>query len=426
MKESFTFGERVENMASVAVTIYYILFALSFIYGMYFGITGLFGFKNYHKSMFGKHKPKHKFAIIIPTRNEEGVIGGLIKSLQKQKYPENLFEIIVVPNNCTDDTAGAARKSGAKVMECTVPVKVKADALRFAFKNLEKREDIDAYVIFDADNLVHPDFLARMNDALCEGVQVGQCFRDAKNMGDNWLTGSYTLFYFIQNFFFNRARMNFSGSAAINGTGFVVRKSVIDEYGFNTVTLTEDSEFTGLCALKGIQVAFVEDAITYDEHPQSFWQSWKQRKRWTSGTLSCLKIYGKKLLSTFLKTGNIACFDMFMMYVAPIVTVLGLVLTVVLIIFHVLDVELFDFFSYLYASGILFFIVFYILNVAMNIFVVKYNKKSAKNILGGIFLFSFFIATWIPINIICLFKKTDSWEQIKHDRSDVDLDSLVK
>ena len=90
--------------------------------------------------------------------------------------------------------------------------------------------------------------------------------------------------------------MNFSGSAAINGTGFVVRKSVIDEYGFNTVTLTEDSEFTGLCALKGIQVAFVEDAITYDEHPQSFWQSWKQRKRWTSGTLSCLKIYGKKLL----------------------------------------------------------------------------------------------------------------------------------
>ena len=117
---------------------------------------------------------------------------------------------------------------------------------------------------------------------------------------------------------------------------------------------------------------------------------------------------------------------MFMMYVAPIVTVLGLVLTIVLIIFHVLDVELFDFFSYLYASGILFFIVFYILNVAMNIFVIKYNKKNAKNILGGIFLFSFFIATWIPINIICLFKKTDSWEQIKHDRSDVDLDSLVK
>ena len=411
-------------MASVVVTIYYILFALSFIYCMYFAVTGLFGFKNYHKSMFGRHKPKYKFGIVIPGRNEEKVIGALIKSLQKQRYPASLYEIFVVPNNCTDNTEEVAREAGATIIHCDVLVKQKGDALEDTFKKLVKREDLDAFVIFDADNLVHPDFLARMNDALCEGAEVAQCFRDAKNMGDNWLTGSYTLFYFIQNFFFNRARMNFSGSAAINGTGFMVKKNVVEK-GFHTVTLTEDSEFTGQCALRGIQVAFVEEAITYDEHPQSFWASWKQRKRWTSGTLSCLKVYGGKLLKNFLKTGNIACFDMFMMYVAPIVTVLGLLLTIVLIIFNVVGVELFDFFSYLYASGLLFFVVFYILNVAMNIFVVKYNRKSAKNIITGILFFSLFIATWIPINIISLFKKTESWEQIKHDRSDVDLDSLV-
>ncbi len=411
-------------MANIVVTIYYILFAISFIYSMYFAVTGLFGFKNYHKSMFGRHKPKHKFGIIIAGRNEEKVIGALIKSLQKQRYPEKLYEIFVVPNNCTDNTEKVAKEAGATIINCTVPVKVKADALEFTFKKLCKREDLDAFVIFDADNLVHPDFLARMNDALCEGIQVGQCFRDAKNMSDNWLTGSYTLFYFIQNFFFNRARMNFSGSAAINGTGFVLRKEVVKD-GFKTKTLTEDSEFTGQCALKGIQVAFVEEAITYDEHPQSFWASWKQRKRWTSGTLSCLKIYGKDLLKNFLKTGNIACFDMFMMYAAPIIVVLGFFLSLALVIFNLLNVELFDFFSYLYASGIIFFILFYIANVALNIFVVKYNHKSARNIFSGIIFFSLFIATWIPINIICLFKKTDSWEQIHHDRSDVDLDKLV-
>ncbi len=412
-------------MESIVVTIYYILFAFSFIYCMYFAITGLFGFKNYHKSMFGRHKAKYRFGIVIAGRNEEKVIGGLIKSLQKQHYPENLYEIFVVPNNCTDNTEGVAREAGATIIHCDVPVKQKGDALEDTFKKLVKREDIDAFVVFDADNLVHPDFLARMNDALCEGVEVAQCFRDAKNMGDNWLTGSYTLFYFIQNFFFNRARMNYSGSAAINGTGFMVRKSVLQKYGFKTRTITEDSEFTGQCALRGIQVAFVEEAITYDEHPQSFWASWKQRKRWTSGCLSCLQIYGGKLLKTFFKTGNIACFDMVMMYAAPLMVVLGFVLSVVLIAFHLLGVELFDFFSYLYASGILFFIVFYLLNVAMNIFVVKYNKKSTKNIFSGIIFFALFLATWIPINIICLFKKTNNWEQIKHDRSDVDLDQLV-
>ena len=412
-------------MESIVVTIYYILLAFSFIYCMYFAITGLFGFKNYHKSMFGRHKAKYRFGIVIAGRNEEKVIGGLIKSLQKQHYPENLYEIFVVPNNCTDNTEGVAREAGATIIHCDVPVKQKGDALEDTFKKLVKREDIDAFVVFDADNLVHPDFLARMNDALCEGVEVAQCFRDAKNMGDNWLTGSYTLFYFIQNFFFNRARMNYSGSAAINGTGFMVRKSVLQKYGFKTRTITEDSEFTGQCALRGIQVAFVEEAITYDEHPQSFWASWKQRKRWTSGCLSCLQIYGGKLLKTFFKTGNIACFDMVMMYMAPLMVVLGFVLSVVLIAFHLLGVELFDFFSYLYASGILFFIVFYLLSVAMNIFVVKYNKKNTKNIFSGIIFFALFLATWIPINIICLFKKTNNWEQIKHDRSDVDLDQLV-
>ncbi|HIQ94564.1 TPA: glycosyltransferase family 2 protein [Candidatus Ventrenecus stercoripullorum] len=411
-------------MVDVIVIIYYILFALSFMFGMYFAVTGLFGFKNYHKSMFGRHKPKYKFAIIVPSRNEEKVIGGLIKSLQKQRYPDKLYEVYVVPNNCTDDTAGAAKKAGANVIECTVPVKVKADVLQFVFKKFKSRDDIDAYVIFDADNLVHPNFLARMNDALCEGVQVAQCFRDAKNMGDNWLTGSYTLFYFIQNFFFNRARMNFSGSAAINGTGFMIKKEVVAN-GFNTKTLTEDSEFTGQCALRGIQVAFVEEAITYDEHPQNFWASWKQRKRWTSGCISCLQIYGKDLLKTFFKTGNISCFDMVMMYLCPIVMVLGFFLSIVLIVFHITGVELFDFFSYLYAMGILFFVLSYLATVAMNIFVVKYNKKSIKNVFSGIILFALFLATWIPINIICIFKKTEKWEEIKHDRSDVDLDELI-
>ena len=411
-------------MVDVIVIVYYILFALSFMFGMYFAVTGLFGFKNYHKSMFGRHKPKYKFAIIVPSRNEEKVIGGLIQSLQKQRYPDNLYEIYVVPNNCTDDTAGAAKKAGANVIECTVPVKVKADVLQFVFKKFQSRDDIDAYVIFDADNLVHPNFLARMNDALCEGVLVAQCFRDAKNMGDNWLTGSYTLFYFIQNFFFNRARMNFSGSAAINGTGFMIKKEVVAN-GFHTKTLTEDSEFTGQCALRGIQVAFVEEAITYDEHPQSFWASWKQRKRWTSGCISCLQIYGKDLLKTFFKTGNIACFDMVMMYLCPIVMVLGFFLSIVLIVFHFTGVELFDFFSYLYAMGILFFVLSYLATVAMNIFVVKYNKKSIKNVFSGIILFALFLATWIPINIICIFKKTEKWEEIKHDRSDVDLDELI-
>ena len=157
----------------------------------------------------------------------------------------------------------------------------------------------------------------------------------------------------------------------------------------------------------------------------TFSASWKQRKRWTSGTLNCLTVYWKKLLSTFVKTGNIACFDMVMMFLAPIMMLVSSALSIVLILFHIAGVELFDFFSYLYASGIIFFVLFYFLSILMNVFVVKYNHKRPKDVLSGIFLFCLFLLSWIPINIVCLFKKTESWEYIKHDRSNVDLDKLL-
>ena len=119
-------------MESIVVTLYYILFAFSFIYCMYFAITGLFGFKNYHKSMFGRHKPKYKFAILVPSRNEEKVIGSLIKSLQKQRYPERLFDVYVMPNNCTDNTKEAALEAGANHLFIDVSLKGEQIVIKIA------------------------------------------------------------------------------------------------------------------------------------------------------------------------------------------------------------------------------------------------------------------------------------------------------
>ena len=201
-----------------------------------------------HKPIIKKHKPKNKFAILVASRNEEAVIGELVESLLEQDYPKDLYEVIVIPNNCTDNTEKVAKKAGATIMKCTVPVKSKGEVLKFAFEKLSKRKDIDAYIVFDADNIVKKDYLTHMNSALCDGYRVAQCFRDSKNASDNWLSGSYSIFYWVQNFFFNKARMQMGGSSSINGTGFMIKKDVIDEFGFNTVTLTEDVEFTAFGA----------------------------------------------------------------------------------------------------------------------------------------------------------------------------------
>jgi poly-beta-1,6-N-acetyl-D-glucosamine synthase len=64
------------------------------------------------------HQPKLTISIIIPARNEEENISTLLQSLQRQDYPKELFEIIVVDDNSTDATAEIVRKfSGVKLLQ---------------------------------------------------------------------------------------------------------------------------------------------------------------------------------------------------------------------------------------------------------------------------------------------------------------------
>ncbi len=401
----------------MVVICYYVLFIFCLLYSMYFLITSLWGFKGMHKSIIKKHKEKYKIACLIAARNEEQVVPSLVKSLLRQDYPKELFDVYVIPNNCTDDTEGAAKKAGAKIINVTIPVKSKGEVLKFTFDKL-KDKDYDAYIIFDSDNIVDKNFVRRMNDTLCDGYEVAQGYRDSKNAGDNWITGSYSIFYWIQNFFFNRARMHINGSASINGTGFMIKKSVIEAEGFQTYTLTEDVEFTAQCAIKNRRIAFVEDAITYDEQPLQFGASWIQRSRWTTGNLQCFARYDLRLIKAFFKNHNIAALDMALLFFAPMFQILGFALMIVLILFRTFGIELVDIFSYFFAFGVLFFILGYIGNIVLNVFIVKYNRNNkVMSLIWGILFFPLFLLTWVPINIKCLIKRDSKWKEIKHTRS---------
>ncbi len=132
------------------------------VYGLYYIVTGVFAFVKPKKEI-STSKKKHKFSIVIAARNEEKVIGNLIDSLKKQNYDKNKYEINVIINNSTDKTYEVAKKHGANAIKCDVPVKCKGDVLRYTF-NKFKDKNFDAYIIFDADNVVHPDFLLHMTN----------------------------------------------------------------------------------------------------------------------------------------------------------------------------------------------------------------------------------------------------------------------
>ncbi len=397
----------------VVLTIYRIISMITLIYGAYYVVMGLLGLilEKKNRKKLEKIDNENHFAIIIPARNEESVIGNLVDSLNNLNYNKNKYEIYVIVNNTTDNTEIIAKEHGAKVLMCDRLVKTKADVLCYAFDELKYYKRIDAYIIFDADNVVHPDFLIQMNDALNNGYRVATGFRDAKNPSDSWVSASYTLFYYIQNLFLNRSRMGFGGNAIINGTGFMIKKEIIDEEGFNTYTLTEDSEFTGQCALKGEKIFFAEKSITYDEYPVNFKTSWKQRKRWSAGNLQCMKLYNTKLFKSFMQKGFIPMLDMFFNYcgiMAHIILYLNLGMFRIANFIEKNPLIWQDYFSWIFGL---------IVQIGLPIVTCLWLSKKIKPLWKGILLFPVFIFSWLPINFICLFKKNITWEAIKHDRA---------
>ncbi len=283
-----------------------------------------------------------------------------------------------------------------------------------------KDKDFDAYIIFDADNVVHPDFLLHMNKSLNSGFKVAQGFRDSKNYQDNWISGSYTLFYYIQNFFFNLSRKKLNSSASINGTGFMVQKKFIEELEFDPVTLTEDVELTTVCAIKNEKIDFVKNAITYDEQPTLFKVSLVQRLRWSKGNLQCWKKYHRALIKSFIKNHNLAAVDMYLNNLAAVVQVISMVLVLAGLIERLITTEVV--FS---VAGVLGFLLSYFATLVVTLFVTIYNKKSVSAMLPSLILFTLFIITWFPINIVSLFKKEIKWEHIGHNRS-VNIDDITK
>lgn len=224
--------------------------------------------------------------MLVPARNEEDCIAGIVKSIKKQNYPTELVDIYVIPNNCTDGTARAAVEAGAAIIPVSSEVRSKGAALHEAFERLLKTERHDAYCVFDADNEVNPDFIAEMSKTLSSGYRAAKSRILAKNAHESLTCACYEIYFCNANLFLNTARQNLGLSARLIGTGFGVRRDLMEELGgWNTDTLTEDAEFYALLAARGEKIAYCSRAVTYDEEPITFYESLIQRRRWMSGVI---------------------------------------------------------------------------------------------------------------------------------------------
>lgn len=364
-------------------------------------------------------KRQHRFAAVICARNEENVLPFLFESLRAQNYPPELIEIILIADNCTDNTAGVAHEYGATVIERHNLEKIgKGYALCEAFLRLgPSLSRADAVCIFDADNVVHPDYFVHMNRAYANGARAAQGYRQMKNPADTWVTGANSLFFWMHNRFFNRARHIMGLSAQINGTGFMVSAESIRKNGWNTETITEDIELTAQTVLSGQKVLWVADAVVYDEQPLHFMQSYTQRKRWILGIFQCLARYAAPLAKSFIATGKLQYLDTLIYLASAPLATISLVLGAGSFLYSLA-------FSPLFAlSGLL---ANYLVIVFLSVLIIRLEYKGGyKDLFLPVMLYPFALLLWAVLTIIVPFQsKAAVWKPIRHVRA-VSIEDIV-
>lgn len=379
----------------------YLVQFLLFILGVYYLVITVSGWLPLPESNMKKNETfrYHRFAIVIPAHNEEKVIGSMVKSLQKQRYPENLFDIFVICDNCTDNTEYEAKEAGAQVMVRENDTeRGKGYALDWAFARIfALNEEYDAICVFDADNVVSRTYLDEINKMLNKGHEVIQGYIDSKNPFDSWISLSYSIAFWLSNRLFQQPRYNLGLSCGLCGTGFCVSTTVLKEIGWGATCLTEDLEFTMKLVLNNKKVAFCKNAVVYDEKPLTFMQSWRQRKRWMQGHTDCARKYFFKLFKKSFKEANLAAFDGCIYLIQPIHFIcfgMAVIISWVKAVFPSIP---FYIIGYSFPDEIWSLIV--IVQLAFGPLVIFFDRKWDIRILFGFLVYPFYCFSWLPVTI---------------------------
>ena len=235
------------------------------------------------------HSDKYtKFAILIPARNESKVVGNIIKALKNQTYPKEHFDVWFITESHEDPTNVIAIDSGYKYFirdELTEKRKTKGFALQECIRYFKNNNiQYDAYMIFDADNVMDNDYLEKMNDVRQTGVEVAVGYRNFTNINRNWLTSGSAILFTYMNSFTSKNRTILFKKAIIAGTGYYVNADIIDEAGGWIFTgLTEDTEFTTYCEYHDINMMYYPYINFYDEQSPSYRTNHTQHIRWVWG-----------------------------------------------------------------------------------------------------------------------------------------------
>ncbi len=284
---------------------------LSTLYIFVFAFAGLF-----YKQISYPASPKlRKIAVLIPGYKEDDVIIEVAKDALAQDYPQNKYDVVIIADSFQPETITQLRQLPIKVIEVKFDKSTKSKALNRAMEKLTDAYEIA--VVLDADNLMAADFLSKVNAAIELNYMAVQGHRTAKNM-DTHLAILDAASEEINNHIFRKGHRVLGLSSAIIGSGMAFK---YDFFKTMMLSVTAIGGFDKEIELKMLKakhkIAYLDDALVYDEKVQKAEVFSNQRRRWLSAQLHYFHQDFGSSLKALITKGNIDYFDKAIQFIQP-------------------------------------------------------------------------------------------------------------
>ncbi len=271
--------------------------------------------------------PTAKFAILVPAQNDEKLIEKIVAYLIADiEYPSELYDVIVIADNCTDSTSYLASFAGAQVLESTNDWKQgKGHALEWAFTQLKKK-NYDAYLIIDVNTEVEKTALKYLDAAIAKGADAMQLSCVLQDVDSSWQKRYEDVLLSGINYLRRQGRDRLGISCGIAGNGLCLTKQILELIPFEAFTNIEGLEYHCQLVLSEERVCFVPGAKVYINPLE---RDKEEQKALDGERLEIFSKYHSKLLKAFFN-GNLSALDSLFDFYIPNLKMFFLGLIVIL------------------------------------------------------------------------------------------------